>query len=134
MESKAPGPSARQLREYFAKKRRRFDLDLDLCATTPFQRRVLEALSKVGFGELLTYGELAAAIRKPRASRAIGGAMAKNPIPIIVPCHRVIAADGSLGGFSSGLGVKRWLHRHEGLAELPGGWPAARALATIHVS
>jgi O-6-methylguanine DNA methyltransferase len=131
IDSKAPGRSARQLGEYFARKRRRFDLDLDLRAATPFQRRVLEALWDVGYGQLVTYGDLAIAVRKPGASRAIGGAMAKDPIPIIVPCHRVVAADGSLGGFSSGLEVKRWLHRHEGVRELPGGWPPARANAAL---
>jgi methylated-DNA-[protein]-cysteine S-methyltransferase len=81
---------------------------------TPFQRRVWQELRRIPRGQAISYKELAKRIGKPRASRAVGQANAVNPIPIIVPCHRVIAADGSLGGYSSGLERKRWLLRHEG--------------------
>ncbi len=116
-----------QLGEYLDGKRKRFDLSVDLSAVAGFRRDVLQALKRVPYGRLLSYGELAERVGRPGAARAVGGAMATNPIPIIVPCHRVVAADGSLGGFSGGLHVKRWLHRHEGIAPLSGGWEAAAA-------
>lgn len=114
--------SAQQLAGYFAGRREKFELTLDLAGLPSFARSVLEALARVPFGKLVSYGELAARAGSPKASRAVGGAMARNPIPIIVPCHRVVAADGSLGGFSGGLGVKRRLLAHEGVAPLAGGW------------
>lgn len=116
-----------QIGEYLAGDRREFDVQLDLSTVAGFRREVLLALQRVRFGKLLSYGDLAASVGRPGAARAVGGAMAQNPIPILVPCHRVIAADGSLGGFSGGLHVKRWLHRHEGIAALSGGWEAAAA-------
>ena len=81
---------------------------------TPFQLRVWQELRRIPWGQTISYGELARRVGNPKASRAVGQANAVNPIPLIVPCHRVIAADGSLGGYSSGLDRKRWLLRHEG--------------------
>ena len=119
-----------ELAEYFRGRRRVFAASLDLSHETPFREKVLRALARVGYGELVTYGELAARVGKPKASRAVGVAMATNPIPIIVPCHRVVAADGSLGGFSAGLELKRRLHAHEGIAALDGGWEPSRRYAS----
>ena len=101
----------RQLRDYFAGRRVRFRVGLDLSAVTAFQRRVLQACAGIPYGETVTYGELARRVGRPTAARAVGGALARNPVPLVVPCHRVIAGDGSLGGFSAEQGVrlKRWL-------------------------
>ena len=81
---------------------------------TPFQLQVWQELRRIPRGQTISYGELARRVGSPKASRAVGQANAANPLPLIVPCHRVIAADGSLGGYSSGLDRKRWLLRHEG--------------------
>jgi len=81
---------------------------------TPFQLRVWQELRLIPWGQTISYSELARRVGNPKASRAVGQANAVNPIPLIIPCHRVIAADGSLGGYSSGLDRKRWLLRHEG--------------------
>ena len=81
---------------------------------TDFQRRVWQELRRIPRGETISYQELAHRVNSPRASRAVGQANGANPIPLIIPCHRVIAADGSLGGYSSGPGRKEWLLRHEG--------------------
>jgi methylated-DNA-[protein]-cysteine S-methyltransferase len=81
---------------------------------TPFQLRVWQELRRIAWGQAISYGELARRVGNPKASRAVGQANAVNPIPLIIPCHRVIAADGSLGGYSSGLERKRWLLQHEG--------------------
>jgi methylated-DNA-[protein]-cysteine S-methyltransferase len=81
---------------------------------TPFQLRVWQELRRIPWGQTISYGELARRVGNPKASRAVGQANAVNPIPLIVPCHRVIAAGGGLGGYSSGLDRKRWLLRHEG--------------------
>jgi methylated-DNA-[protein]-cysteine S-methyltransferase len=81
---------------------------------TPFQRRVWRELQRIPRGQAISYKELAQRIGNPKASRAVGQANGRNPIPLIIPCHRVINADGGLGGFSSGLDRKRWLLRHEG--------------------
>ena len=102
------------------------DVPMDLSLRPPFGRKVLESLREVRGGELITYGGLAAVTGSPYAARAVGGAVGSNPIMIAVPCHRVVAADGSLGGFSGGLGVKRWLLAHEGVAARPGGWENRR--------
>ncbi|MDD2903026.1 MAG: methylated-DNA--[protein]-cysteine S-methyltransferase [Syntrophales bacterium] len=83
---------------------------------TPFQLRVWQELRKIPWGAAISYKELAARAGSPRGFRAVGQANGANPIPIIIPCHRVINADGSLGGYSSGLERKRWLLRHEGLS------------------
>ena len=81
---------------------------------TPFQLRVWQELRRIPWGQTISYAELARRVSNPKASRAVGQANAVNPIPLIVPCHRVIAADGGLGGYSSGLDRKGWLLRHEG--------------------
>ena len=98
----------RQLDEYFRGKRRKFELLLAPKGTV-FQLRVWQELCRIPYGETISYKEMALRIGKPRAYRAVGGANGKNPISIIQPCHRVIAADGSLGGFSSGLDRKEFL-------------------------
>ena len=106
-----------QLQEYFAGGRRSFELAL-VPEGTPFQREVWRALRDVPYGCTVSYGELAAAIGRPRAVRAVGLANGANPLPIVIPCHRVIGADGSLTGYGGGLERKRWLLAHEGtLAE-----------------
>lgn len=99
---------AQQLGEYFAGERTAFDVPLSL-AGTPFQVRVWEALLEIPAGETWTYGQLAAHLGNPAASRAVGLANGKNPIGIIVPCHRVVGANGSLTGYGGGLARKRWL-------------------------
>lgn len=103
-----------QLREYFAGARRTFDLPLAPHGTA-FQRRVWAALRTIPYGETRTYGELAAAIGSPNASRAVGMANHRNPIPIIIPCHRVIGANGTLTGYAGGLEIKRRLLALEGI-------------------
>lgn len=99
---------ATQLDEYFAGKRTSFDFTLRIRGT-PFEERVWTALTKVPHGATVSYAQLAQAIGSPGAARAVGGAVGRNPLPICVPCHRVIAADGSIGGFSGGLPAKRRL-------------------------
>lgn len=106
----------RQIAEYVAGKRRHFETRLDWSLAgggserpTRFPRRVLGELAKVRFGHTLSYGELARRAGSPGAARAVGGVMAKNPIPLVVPCHRVLAAGGKIGGFTGGLGLKRAL-------------------------
>ncbi len=101
-----------QLTEYFDGQRRVFDLPL-AAEGTDFQKKVWKALRKIPFGKTLSYGGLATKIGQPSASRAVGAANGRNPISIIVPCHRVIGADGSLTGFGGGLDRKQWLLRHE---------------------
>lgn len=109
MERAAPFRAASaQLREYFAGERRTFDLPL-APRGTEFQQRVWRALTEIPYGKTLSYGELARHIGKPSASRAVGLANGANPLPIVVPCHRVIGADGSLTGFGGGLPIKRRL-------------------------
>jgi methylated-DNA-[protein]-cysteine S-methyltransferase len=105
--------AARQLKEYFAGKRREFDLPLRM-EGTEFQQRVWRELTKIPFGETRSYGQLAKHLNNPNGSRAVGLANGRNPIAIIVPCHRVIGADGSLTGFGGGLDRKEWLLTHEG--------------------
>jgi len=103
-----------ELAAYFAGVRTDFaGLTLDPRGT-PFQLRVWQELRLIPWGQTISYGELARRVGNPKASRAVGQANAVNPLPLIIPCHRVIAADGSLGGYSSGLDRKRWLLRHEG--------------------
>ena len=104
----------RQLAEYFEGRRRTFDLPVDLRAAAEFSRRVLEQLRGVPFGELTTYGALAARAGKPRAARAVGTVMNRNPVPIVVPCHRVVGSTGALVGYGGGLERKRALLRLEG--------------------
>ena len=97
-----------QLNEYFAGVRREFDLPL-AAKGTPFQQAVWAQLRKIPYGEVRTYGQLAAALGKPKASRAVGSACHRNPLCIVVPCHRVIGADGSLTGYAEGLEIKEYL-------------------------
>lgn len=97
-----------QLNEYFAGVRREFDLPL-APKGTPFQQAVWQQLLRIPYGEVRTYGQLAAALGKPKASRAVGGACHCNPICIIVPCHRVVGANGSLTGYAGGLDIKEYL-------------------------
>jgi methylated-DNA-[protein]-cysteine S-methyltransferase len=108
----------RELDEYFEGRRTGFDLPLDVSRVPEFQRIVLHELALVPYGEVTTYGALAARVGKPRAARAVGGAMNRNPIPIVLPCHRVIGASGSLTGYGGGLDRKQALLRLEG-AVLP---------------
>jgi len=98
-----------QLDAYFDGSLRRFDLDLDLKTGTPFQQKVWQELQNIPYGRTISYGELAARIGNPNAFRAVGMANGKNPISIIVPCHRVIGKDGSLTGFGGGIDVKKQL-------------------------
>jgi methylated-DNA-[protein]-cysteine S-methyltransferase len=98
----------RQLGEYFAGKRKMFSVDLDMRGTS-FQKDVWEALLAIPFGETRSYGQLAEQLGKPRATRAVGAANGRNPISIIVPCHRVIGSSGKLTGFAGGLEVKAQL-------------------------
>ena len=109
--------AARQLGDYFAGKRHSFDLPL-APSGTPFQRDVLAALQQIPYGETRSYGELAKAVGRPKASRAVGAANGRNPLPIVIPCHRAIGSDGSLTGFGGGLATKRFLldleRRHAG--------------------
>jgi len=98
-------------------------VDVDLCLVAgEFQLAVLGELGDLAVGATTTYGALAVAVGKPGAAQAVGGAVGANPVPIVVPCHRVLASDGTLGGFSGGLANKRALLAHEGFADLPGGW------------
>jgi methylated-DNA-[protein]-cysteine S-methyltransferase len=104
----------RQLDEYFAGRRHRFDVPLDRRLSRGYRLTVLEELSRVPFGETVSYKDLAERTGHPKASRAVGTAMATNPIPIVVPCHRVLRTGGALGGYGGGLETKVWLLRHEG--------------------
>jgi methylated-DNA-[protein]-cysteine S-methyltransferase len=112
----APWPlraAATQLEEYFSGKRRTFQLPLEPRGT-PFQRSVWRALGAIPYGETITYGELATRVGRPKAFRAVGQANGANPLPIVCPCHRVIAAGGRLGGYGGGLWMKRRLLALEG--------------------
>ncbi len=112
--AKKPLPAALALAAYFAGRGEGFDLNVDLRGLTEFQQRVLLALSRVPLGQTVQYADLARAVGQPGAARAVGGAMARNPIPVILPCHRVLGAAG-LGGFSGGLELKRSLLLLEGV-------------------
>lgn len=107
--------AAAQLGEYFAGAREAFELPL-APEGTPFQRRLWARLADVPFGATTTYGALAEALGDPNLARAVGAANGANPLPIVVPCHRVVGSDGSLTGFAGGLDAKRWLLAHEGRA------------------
>jgi O-6-methylguanine DNA methyltransferase len=109
-------PYLDQLRQYFAGERREFTLPLDLHGTE-FQLRCWHALLEIGYGEIRTYAQLARTVDSPKGFRAVGAANGANPVSIIVPCHRVIASDGTLGGYGGGLEVKEKLLRLEGV------WP-----------
>lgn len=125
-EQRAPDPSweeggpflaevQRQLRAYFAGEQRDFDLAV-APAGTAWQRRVWDELARIPYGEVISYAELARRTGNPTAVRAAGAANGRNPVSIVIPCHRVIGADGRLTGYSGGLDAKRWLLDHEGVA------------------
>jgi methylated-DNA-[protein]-cysteine S-methyltransferase len=105
----------RQILDYFRGERREFDLPLDLFLGTAFQQQVWQALRRIPYGETRSYRWLAEQTGRPNAFRAVGQANGRNPMPLVVPCHRVICADGSIGGFSAGLDIKRKLLALEGV-------------------
>ncbi len=108
LDAAAMGRAIEQLGAYFAGQLRQFDLRL-APRGTPFQQRVWQALRGIPYGQTATYGQIAARLGKPGGARAVGGANGRNPLPIVVPCHRVVAAQGKLGGFTGGLDLKRGL-------------------------
>lgn len=108
-------PVRDQLRDYFAHQRKDFTLPIDLFGVTPFTRDVLRATIDVPFGEVRTYQGIASAIGRPSASRAVGNALGRNPVPVIVPCHRVIRSDGSMGWYTGGAHIKERLLEIEGV-------------------
>lgn len=108
----------RALDRYFAGKRLDFDVAVDLSEMSPFDQRVLRATARIPAGRVRTYSDVARAAGNERASRAAGNALHNNPVAIIVPCHRVLRRDGSLGGYGGGLPVKEWLLQHEGYSLL----------------
>lgn len=110
----------REIREYLAGRRRRFTVPLDLSGLSPFHRRVLRAARRIPFGCTATYRDLARRAGSPLAARAVGRAMARNPVPLVIPCHRVVAAGGGLGGYGGGLALKRRLLVLEGARSLRG--------------
>ena len=104
-----PEEIAKQLADYFEGRSVDFSIPFDLREGTPFQRRVWEATRLIPYGKTKTYLEIARQVRSPRSARAVGQALGKNPVPIVVPCHRVVASDGTLGGFGGGLDMKQRL-------------------------
>ena len=120
-------PVARELDQYFSGKRKTFDVAVDLSTLTTFQRGILAATAGVGFGEVSTYAKVAAKAGSERASRAAGQALGSNPVPIVVPCHRILASDGSLGGYAGGLEAKRVLLQLERGSVPAGGWQRSRS-------
>jgi len=102
-------PLARRLEQYFTGRRERFDIPVDLRMTSGFRRRVLEHLPSIGYGRTASYATVAAAVDNPRAVRAVGSACATNPLPLVIPCHRVVRSDGGIGGYLGGPAVKRAL-------------------------
>ncbi|MFC1875155.1 methylated-DNA--[protein]-cysteine S-methyltransferase [Chloroflexota bacterium] len=124
IEQAAPSPErfrdlTRRLQDYFSGHKVLFPDKLDLASATPFQRVVWQATRLIAYGETRSYGWLADKVSRPGAARAIGHALSKNPLPIIVPCHRVIGGNGSLGGFSDGLEMKRRLLHLEAATTSP---------------
>jgi methylated-DNA-[protein]-cysteine S-methyltransferase len=107
-----------QLSKYFAGKLTKFDLPVDLSNGTEFQKAVWKQIAKIGFGKKVSYVDIAKAINNPKASRAVGGAVGSNPIPLIVGCHRVLGSTGTITGYSGGKGIptKKWLLKHEGIS------------------
>jgi methylated-DNA-[protein]-cysteine S-methyltransferase len=112
--TKPVDPVRRQLDEYFGGTRTAFELPVDLRQSAPFSRAVLEKLARVPYGQVTTYGALAKAADRPQAARAVGTVMNRNPIPIVLPCHRVVGANGSLVGYGGGLERKEQLLKLEG--------------------
>jgi len=109
--------AATQLAQYFAGERREFDVPVHLTGTD-FQRAVWQQIARLGFGEVASYGELGRGTGRATAGRAVGGAVGANPVPLLVPCHRVLGSDGMITGYSGGEGIptKSWLLAHEGIA------------------
>jgi methylated-DNA-[protein]-cysteine S-methyltransferase len=107
----------KELTQYFSGKLTKFTVPVDLSSGTEFQRSVWKQISRIPFGKLKTYKDIADAIGKPKAARAVGGAVGSNPVPLVVGCHRVLGASGKITGYSGGDGLptKRWLLAHEGL-------------------
>ena len=103
-----------QIDRYFSKRLTDFDLELDLELVTPFSRRVLHGTAAIPYGSYETYSQVAAGIGSPRAARAVGNAVASNPIPLVIPCHRVLRAGGTIGKYGGGVGRKRFLLELEG--------------------
>jgi methylated-DNA-[protein]-cysteine S-methyltransferase len=114
-----------QLAEYFKGKRKRFDLPLDFSGATKFQRRIYERLLGIPYGRIVSYGDIADEMGEPGAARAVGQAVGANPLPIVVPCHRVVRSDGRLGGYSGGLRRKVALLAVEGV-NVDGHQPGSR--------
>jgi methylated-DNA-[protein]-cysteine S-methyltransferase len=120
VESRAPlEPVQRALEEYFSGRGRSFELPLDWTLVGPFGRNVLKAAAAIPYGGVLSYGEVAADAGSPRGSRAAGNALGSNPIPIVIPCHRVVRSGGALGGYGGGPDRKRWLLELEGAFASP---------------
>jgi methylated-DNA-[protein]-cysteine S-methyltransferase len=111
------GAARRELDEYFAGTRQRFELRVDRRLMRPSAKDVLGATAHVGFGHLATYGQIAERVGRPKAARAVGAALGSNPVPIVIPCHRIVGADGSLTGYAGGLERKRALLELEGSIE-----------------
>ncbi|MGW2636082.1 methylated-DNA--[protein]-cysteine S-methyltransferase [Streptomyces sp. NPDC001348] len=109
----------RQVRAYFAGERHDFELPLDWALTSGFNRQVLRELAAVPYGTVVGYGDLAGRVGQPGAAQAVGAAMGANPLPVVVPCHRVVASDGGIGGFGGGLETKRKLLALEGVLPQP---------------
>jgi methylated-DNA-[protein]-cysteine S-methyltransferase len=103
----------KQLREYFSGKRRSFDFPISLAGLTPFQRLVLGHVAAIEYSQTSTYAELARRIRKITGPRAVGQVNARNPLPIVIPCHRVLGVNGKLTGYAGGIKAKEWLLKHE---------------------
>jgi O-6-methylguanine DNA methyltransferase len=110
---KAPGPFMKELEAYFGGRLRDFSQEIRFAGGTEFEKKVWRALREVPYGETRSYKWLAEKIGSPKSSRAVGQALAKNPIPIVVPCHRIIESDGSIGGYSSGVNIKERLLKME---------------------
>lgn len=109
-------PAAREIDEYFTGRRTGFDVPLDFSLSRGFRRSVLEHLPQIAYGQTETYADVARMVGNPKAVRAVGSACATNPIPVVVPCHRVVRSDGSLGGYVGGLGAKTTLLNLEAAA------------------
>ncbi|HET8524897.1 MAG TPA: methylated-DNA--[protein]-cysteine S-methyltransferase, partial [Thermomicrobiales bacterium] len=113
-DDRAVAPVTDQLSEYFAGRRSQFQVPLDFFGLSPFTRSVLDATAEVPFGQVRTYGQIAERIGRPRATRAVGNALHRNPIPLIIPCHRIVRSDFSLGGYAGGAAMKEQLLHLEG--------------------
>lgn len=111
-------PVRRQLDEYFDGRRQAFDIPIDWSLVGEWGRKILAACARIPFGEVRTYGDMAAAAGSPKASRAAGTALGHNPVPVVVPCHRVLRAGGAMGGYTGGVHIKEHLLRLEGVLAL----------------